>query len=125
MQDVYRIIDQDPRFHALERRRSRFAWRLSAIVLAAYYGFILIIAFNPALFARQLHATTIVTWGIAAGLAVMFVSVALTGVYVWRANREFDAANAAIVADALASARRAGQAAGPAPDPGTGMDGKR
>lgn len=105
MQDVYRLIDQDPRFHALERRRSRFSWALSAMVLCAYYAFILVIAFEPSLLGRPLHESTVITLGMVAGLGVMLVSVTLTGVYVWRANREFDPANCDIVAAAMTRAR--------------------
>ena len=104
MHEVYRLIDEDPRFHALEARRSRFSWALSAGVLGAYYAFILLIAFGPALLARPLHEATVITVGMVAGIAVMLLCIALTAVYVWRANREFDHANHRIVTDALARA---------------------
>ena len=99
MHDLYRIIDEDPNFHALQRARSRFAWCLLACVLGGYYSFIGVIAFAPAWFARPLNTTTTVTVGIVAGLAVMGVSLILTGWYVWRANREFDVRNLALIAE--------------------------
>jgi uncharacterized membrane protein (DUF485 family) len=100
MRHLYARIDRDPRFHALARARSRLGWTLSGFVLVAYYGFVLAIAFAPGWLARPLGADTVVTVGIAAGLGVIGLSVALTGVYVWRANRTFDRLNAEIVAAA-------------------------
>ena len=41
-------ISQNPKFQTLVNRRSRFAWTLSAIVLVVFYGFVMIVAFNPA-----------------------------------------------------------------------------
>lgn len=97
MRHLYERIDRDPRFHALARARSRLGWTLSGLVLFAYYGFVLAIAFAPGWLARPLGPDTIVTVGIAVGLGVIGLSVALTGVYVWRANRTFDRLNADIV----------------------------
>ncbi len=100
MHQVYDRIDRDPRFHALARARSRLGWTLSGLVLVAYYGFVLAIAFAPGWLARPLGPDNTVTVGIATGLGVIALSVALTGVYVWRANRSFDRTNADIVASA-------------------------
>ncbi len=100
MRHLYARIDRDPRFHALAKARSRLGWMLSACVLVAYYGFVLAIAFAPGWLARPLGPDTVVTFGITAGLGVIGLSVALTGVYVWRANRTFDRLNSEIVAAA-------------------------
>ena len=104
MRHLYERIDADPRFHALARRRSQLGWSLSGAVLVAYYGFILAIAFAPDLLARPLGPATVLTWGIVGGLAVIALSVALTGVYIQRANGTFDRQNAEIVADAVRDA---------------------
>ena len=39
-------LEQDPRYRTLLRRRSRFAWMITALMLAIYFGFILLIAFR-------------------------------------------------------------------------------
>lgn len=100
MQDLVSIIDQDPRFHALQRARSRLAWGLTALVVCYYYGLILTIAFRPHVLAHRLHADTVVTVGIFCGVAIILLSILLTGLYVWRANREFDRLNQDILDEA-------------------------
>jgi len=90
MQHLYRRIFADPEFHELERKRARFSWLLASIVLITYFSFILIIAFAPAIFAIPIFEGRIITWGIPVGLFVILLSFFLTGVYVFRANKEFD-----------------------------------
>ena len=79
-------------------------WGLGGAVLVAYYSFILVIAFKPAWLVRPLGPTTAITVGIAAGLAIIALCVALTGVYIWQANRDFDRKNREIVDDARRNA---------------------
>ncbi|MSR15776.1 MAG: DUF485 domain-containing protein [Gammaproteobacteria bacterium] len=100
MHRLYRLIDEDPRFHALQRSRSRFAWSLVALVLTGYYSFVSVIAFAPALFARALYEGTTISIGLLAALAVLLLSIGLTGLYIVRANRVFDRLNRTIVDDA-------------------------
>lgn len=92
--DPARIL-ADPRFRTLVARRSAFAWILSAVMLFIYLGFTLLAAFD-----RPLMATTpfggVTTLGIILGLLVIVAAFALTGIYVARANREFDRLAAAI-----------------------------
>lgn len=92
-------LEGDPRYHAAIRRRGRFAMLLSAIMLAVYVGFILLVAFDKTLLARPIAggATSI---GIPVGLGVILLAIVLTGLYVRRANRDFDPEIAALVAEA-------------------------
>lgn len=89
-ENVYRQIYANPRFKELVARRGRFAWLLSLVMLAAYFAFILVIAFDPKVLGIPLGLDTVTTWGIPAGLGLIFLAIALTGVYVQRANGEFD-----------------------------------
>ncbi|WP_341504131.1 DUF485 domain-containing protein [Gallaecimonas sp. GXIMD4217] len=93
----YQEINQSPRFQAMVARRERYAWRLSALMLAIYFTFILLIAFEPALLARPLYQGSVITWGIPAGLVVILSAFVLTGLYVRKSNHEFDTENAAIL----------------------------
>ncbi|MGE0483000.1 MAG: DUF485 domain-containing protein [Gammaproteobacteria bacterium] len=97
MNDIYQRIFDDPEFQALQRRRSRLVWCLSAVMLTTYFGFILVIAFAPTFFAVPLGADTVITRGIPIGVGIILLGLALTGIYVHRANGEFDATTAAIV----------------------------
>ena len=91
-------IRSHPGYRALVRRRRRLAWTLTAIMLAAYFGYVLLIAFN-----REWLATPIgggvTTIGIPIGLGLILLGIALTAIYVRRANHEFDARLAAILKD--------------------------
>ncbi|AXU96715.1 DUF485 domain-containing protein [Erwinia persicina] len=91
MNDVlYQRIEKSARFKELVRKRQSFATLLSVIMLVLYVGFILLIAFAPAWLGTPLHEGTNVTRGIPIGVGLIVISFLLTGVYVWRANGEFD-----------------------------------
>jgi uncharacterized membrane protein (DUF485 family) len=93
-------IKNNPKFQELVKKRSLFAWILSAIILFVYYAFILIIAFYPEIFGTPIYDGAITTLGIPAGLFVIFLCFVLTGIYVKRTNGEFDALNKQIIEEA-------------------------
>lgn len=82
-------------YRMLVRERARLSWLLTAIMLAIYFGYILLIAFDRELLARPIGAGTI-TVGIPLGIGVILAGIVLTGIYVHRANRRFDALTARI-----------------------------
>jgi len=90
-------VTNDPRFRQLVAKRSRFAWTLAVVMLAIYYGFILIIAFAPALLGIPLAPGAVTTIGIPVGVLIIVAAFVLTGIYVRRANAEFDALNQQII----------------------------
>ena len=92
-------IAEDPRYRRLIRARGRFGWMLSAIMLAAYFGFVLLVAFGKSVLARPIVAGGVTSLGIVIGFAIIVLAILLTGLYVARANRDYDAALAALVAD--------------------------
>ena len=47
MQHLYRLIHANPRFHELERKRSRLSWTLASIVMANIVWYIIATAFFP------------------------------------------------------------------------------
>ena len=93
-------IKSDPDYRTLVKRRSRFGWVLSIIMLIVYYGYILLIAFNRELLAARI-GSGVMTWGIPIGLFVIVFTVLITGIYVRRANGEFDELTARIRQKAL------------------------
>ena len=82
-------VKNNPKYQKLVSERSRFAWTLSIIMLVMYYTFIMIIAFDPSLFGTKI-GSGVMTVGIPVGIAIIFISFILAGVYVKRANGEFD-----------------------------------
>ena len=82
-------IRRDPLFNELVAKRSRLAWTLSAAMLAIYFGFILLIAFAPRFLGTPI-GSGVTTIGIPIGLLVIISAFVLTGIYVNRANAEFD-----------------------------------
>ena len=94
---IYQRIEGNAHFRELVEKRQRFATILSLIVLVIYVSFILLIAFAPGWLGTPLHAGTSVTRGIPIGVGVILISFFLTGVYVWRANSEFDRLNKAVM----------------------------
>jgi uncharacterized membrane protein (DUF485 family) len=90
-------VSNDPRFRELVERRSRFAWTLTLVMLAIYYGFILIIAFAPSVLGIPIAPGAVTTIGIPVGVLIIVAAFVLTGIYVHRANAEFDALNQQIV----------------------------
>ena len=61
---------------------------LASIMLFAYFGFILLIAFNNELLATKISKG--VTLGIPVGLGIILLAWALTGIYVRWANKHYD-----------------------------------
>jgi uncharacterized membrane protein (DUF485 family) len=70
-------------------------------MLMTFFGYISVIAFRKDLLARPIGGGT-TSWGIPVGLGVILMGIALTGLYVRRANRDFDPALKAIRQDAEA-----------------------
>jgi uncharacterized membrane protein (DUF485 family) len=59
-------------------------------MLVIYFGFILVIAFAPKLLGTPLFSGSVTTIGIPIGIGVILSAFILTGIYVKRANGEFD-----------------------------------
>ncbi|MDP3636739.1 MAG: DUF485 domain-containing protein, partial [Azonexus sp.] len=70
--------------------RSTYSWIMTALMMIAYYGFIALIAFDKAFLAKPLGSTGVMTVGIPVGIAVIVFTIVITGIYVRRANNEFD-----------------------------------
>lgn len=83
-------ILSNPKYQELVSKRSKFAWTLSIVILVVYYAFVLVIAFDPALLGAKI-GTGVISVGIPVGMGIIVLSFLLTGVYVRRANSEFEA----------------------------------
>ena len=85
----YDEVLADPRYQQLVRRRGRFTWTLTLIMLAAYFGYVALIAFDKPLLARPIGGG-VTSLGIPVGVGIILLGILLTGLYVRRANKEFD-----------------------------------
>lgn len=103
-QDVRRIKDSQA-FRELERKRNSFSGTLTVVMLVIYFGFIFLVAFAGGFVATPVSGP--ITLAFPLGLGVILSAVVLTGVYVLRANTEFDALNRRIVGDALSDSTTA------------------
>jgi uncharacterized membrane protein (DUF485 family) len=83
-------MTEESELHRLVRRRWLIAATLSLAVVFIYFGFILLIAFNPQFMGLRLADGLSV--GILLGALVILSSWLLTYVYVRWANAHFDAA---------------------------------
>ena len=95
-QEQVEAIKNDPNFQELVTKRSKFAWTLTISMLVVYFAFILTIAFDPGALGVPMSDDTVTTVGIPVGVAIIVFAFALTGIYVRRANGEFDALTAKI-----------------------------
>jgi uncharacterized membrane protein (DUF485 family) len=97
--DSVEAIKKHPLYAELVAKRKRFAWILTIAMLAIYYGFILVIAFAKQLLAIPLAAGMTTTIGMPIGVLIILSAFVLTGIYVFRANGEFDSMTAKIKED--------------------------
>ena len=91
-------IKANPVFIELERKRGTFGWSLTVVMLLIYYGFVFLVAFVPQQIGVRVAGS--MTLGLVLGLGVIVSAIVLTGIYVWRANTEFDRLQAQVVRDA-------------------------
>lgn len=97
---MYERMRANPKFQDLVARRGRFAWTLAVVVLAMFYGFVMVVAFNPAALGQPVGEGSKLTVGVAVELFMFIFFWVLTAVYVKRANSEFDALNQEIIQEA-------------------------
>jgi uncharacterized membrane protein (DUF485 family) len=67
-------------------------------MMVVYFGYIYLVAFNKDFLATPLGAG-VTTYSIPIGIAVILFTVNLTGIYVRRANSEFDSLTREILGD--------------------------
>ena len=92
--DIASRIKNSPDFVELESKRGRFSWTLAIIMLVIYYGFIALVAFAKPVMAIDIGGG--MTLAFPLGLGVIASAIVLTGIYVLRANGEYDRLTARI-----------------------------
>lgn len=82
-------IQADPNYQLLKAKRTRLGWILTFAMMVVYYGFIMLVAFEPQVLAAHI-GDSVITWGMPIGFGVILFTILITGFYVRRANSEFD-----------------------------------
>lgn len=86
---VQRILN-NPTFQQMARQKAILSWIFSFLMLLVYISYIGFIGIKPEIFAQSVSSNSYTTWGIYAGLSVIFFAITITGIYVYKANGEFD-----------------------------------
>jgi uncharacterized membrane protein (DUF485 family) len=101
MQDVTRLGLQLTRnsceFVAM---RNNYSIIMTIISAAAYYGFILLVAFDGPWLGTKIGEGYTMSIGVPMGVGVIVFTIILTWIYVRRANTEFDETNEALIREA-------------------------
>ena len=92
-------IEANPKYHELRRKRNSFGWLLTIIMMVVYYGYIALIAFNKPFLAQPIGAG-VTSVGVPIGMFVIIFTIVITGIYVRRANGEYDRLTAEILKEA-------------------------
>ncbi len=96
---VVQKIQSHPKYLELRTKRNRLGIFLTVLMLVAYYGYIALIAFDKKFLAHPI-GSGVTTLGIPIGMGVILFTIVITGIYVRRANGEFDALTKQILKDA-------------------------
>ncbi len=96
---VVQKIQSHPKYLELRTKRNRLGIFLTVLMLVAYYGYIALIAFDKKFLAQPI-GSGVTTLGIPIGMGVILFTIVITGIYVRRANGEFDALTKQILKDA-------------------------
>ena len=93
-------IRSNPKFAGLVGKRTPFAVILSLVVLVPYYTFMFLVSTQPQLFAAKIGEGSVITIGWPIAALVIVGGWLLTGVYVSRANGEFDSITEEVLKEA-------------------------
>jgi uncharacterized membrane protein (DUF485 family) len=94
--DMAQLIAAHPLYQELKTKRTRLGWWLTLFGMLAYYGFILLVAFDKPLLASKIGGG-VMTLGMPIGVAVIVFTIIITWIYIRRANSEFDSLTEQIV----------------------------
>ncbi|WP_028311170.1 DUF485 domain-containing protein [Derxia gummosa] len=103
---VYARVRENPKFAELCAKRGRYAATMAGITAIVFYAFVLVVALDPQTLGKPVADGSALTVGVVAELLMFALFLTLTGLYVKRANGEFDALTAQVLAEAAKEPRR-------------------
>jgi uncharacterized membrane protein (DUF485 family) len=98
--DLYAKIRANPKYQQFVSMRSTYSIMMAVIGAVAYYGFIVLVAFDKGFLSQKLSAGMVTSIGIPIGVGVILFTIMITWIYVRRANSEFDDTTAEIIREA-------------------------
>jgi uncharacterized membrane protein (DUF485 family) len=93
-------IQANPKFQKMVSTRNTYSNIMTVLMLIAYFGYILLIAFNKPFLATKVAAGATMSVGVPMGIGVLVFTIIITWIYVSRANGEFDAMKDEVVREA-------------------------
>ncbi|HRH14248.1 MAG TPA: DUF485 domain-containing protein [Azonexus sp.] len=100
MQDILDRVTANPKFLEFVAVRNRYSIMMALVSAAAYYGFILLVAFQGPWLGTKMGPGMTTSIGVPIGVGVIVFTIIMTWIYVRRANGEFDETNARLIAEA-------------------------
>ncbi|MDD3328844.1 MAG: DUF485 domain-containing protein [Zoogloea sp.] len=92
-------IRANPKYQELVSKRNSYSWVMTILMLVVYYGYIMLVAFNKEFLAQKTGAG-VTSYGIPIGVGVIVFTIVITGIYIRRANTEFDALKEQVIKEA-------------------------
>ena len=89
--DVVARIQANPKFHKMVSIRNKYSNIMTVLMLIAYFGYILLIAFNKPFLATKVAPGAVMSVGVPMGIGVLVFTIVITWIYVKKANGDFDA----------------------------------
>lgn len=99
--EVVARVKTNPKYANLVSTRNAYGWVMTALMMFAYFGYILLIAFNKDMLSQKMGPGLVTSVGIPMGLGVIAFTIVITWIYVRRANSEFDELKDEVIKEAM------------------------
>lgn len=100
MDERQKRIHMNPRLAELVGKRRHFAWTLTLLVLGSFFSYLMIGILKPQWLTIPLYEGAVTTIGYPISAALVVLAWLSTGLYIRRANNEFDPECEAILKEA-------------------------
>lgn len=95
---IQRIINH-PEFQSMAKKKTSLGIIFSIITLVVWFGYLLLVGFDPAMFASPVSAGATTPVGFYIVLGIMIFVPLITWMYVSKANGEFDTITRKVIDD--------------------------
>ena len=99
-QETAERIRSNPKFWEFVKKRNNYSIVMTILGAVAYYGFILLVAYNKEFLSQKVATGAVMSIGIPIGVGVIVFTIILTWIFVNRSNGEFDTERNEIIKEA-------------------------